>query len=81
MEVEGWRFTEANSAPRSNVSGYVLWLQRKNRSDIVKNGPEKRLINSLSMFSPITSASMSSTCCRRAGTTLTTARSLGSSTV
>lgn len=85
MEVEGWRFTETNSAPRSNVSGCVLWpqrLQRKSSSDkVVKNGPEKRPINSLPMFSPTASANMSSTLCRKAGTTCTTPGSLGRSAV
>lgn len=83
MEVEGWRFTKTNSAPGNNVSGCVLCLQklqRKSSSDKgVKNGPEKRLINSLPVFSPIASANTSSTLCRKGGTTCTTARSLGRS--
>lgn len=82
MEAEGWRFTETNSASRNNVSGCVFWLQRKSSSDkVVKNGPEKRPITSLPLFSPMASASMSSTLYREAGTTCITAMSLGRSAV
>lgn len=61
MEVEGWRCTETNSAPRNvSGSGCALWHQRLTKKDpsdeVGKNGLEKRPINSLSTFNPIVSA-------------------------
>jgi len=62
VEVEGWRSTETNSAPRNSVSGsscalWHQWLSKNDPSDKVgKNYSEKRPINSLSVLNPIVSS-------------------------